>query len=222
MIDLAVITAVVAREPRPGARQVPLVAPPDHRPTSIRFSPVPARRWLLALAAAVAVVVSGLVASGAQAAVSCSFANAVVDVRMTADRDTAIFIVDGGGIRVNGSGCGTATTVNTDAVLVRDESDNPATPAVYDGNTVVAIIDAARFGPGKTDEPFPAEDEIEFYVDTNGGLDELRAGTPESSESQDLTVGNGGLSWTGDGDADVIGMPFDEVMLSAAGPASTR
>ena len=213
MIDLAVITAVVAREPRPGARQVPLVAPPDHRPTSNRFSPVPARRWLLALAAAAAVVVSGLVASGAQAAVSCSFTNAVVEVRMTGNLNSANLSVDGGAIRVNGSGCGTATTVNTDAVLVKDESDNPATPAGNDGNTYVGIAEPSRFGPGKTDEPFPLEDEIEFYVDTNGGTDRLTAGTLNTSESQNLTVGNGGLSWTGDGDADVIGMPFDEITI---------
>jgi Ca2+-binding RTX toxin-like protein len=220
MIDLAVITAVVAREPRPGARQVPLVAPQDHRSTRNRvamnrFSRVPARRCLLALAAAVAVAVSGLAASGAEAAVSCSFTNAVVEVRMTADRDTAVLTVDGGGIRVNGSACGTATTVSTDAVLVKDGSDNPDTTAVNDGNTIAYIEEPARFAPGKTDEPSPLEDEIEFYADTNGGTDRLIAGTDNSSESQDLTVGNGGLSWTKDGDADVVGMPFDEVSLVA-------
>ena len=106
MTDLAVITPNVAREPRPGARQVPLVAPPDHRPTRNRFSLMPARRWLLALAAAAAVVVSGLAASGAEAAVSCSFTNAVVEVRMTGNGDSATLSVDGGAIRVNGSACG--------------------------------------------------------------------------------------------------------------------
>ena len=197
---IAVITAVLAREPRPAA--------------VTRFSARPARRWLLGLAAVAAVVISGLAASGAEAAVSCSFANDVVDVRMTADRDAALLSVDGpGAIRVNGSACATATVFNTDAVLVKDASDNPATTPVNDGNTLVSIEQPARFGPGKTDELSPLEDEIEIYVDTNGGTDTLWAGDPNARESQALTVGNGGLSWTGDGDADVVGMQFDEVAL---------
>ena len=179
-----------------------------------RVIPMPARRSLLALAAAAAVVAPGLAASGAEAAVSCSFANSVVEVRMTGNFDSATLRVEGGGIRVNSSACGAATTVNTDAVLVKDESDSTATPAGNDGNTYVAIEEPARFGPGKTDEPFPAEDEIEIYVDANGGTDRLLAGPiSDSSESQDLTAGNGGVSWTRDGDTDVVGMPFDEVYL---------
>ena len=180
-----------------------------------RFIPTPARRSLLVLAAAAALVVPGLAASGAEAAVSCSFANSVVEVRMTGNFDSATLRVEGGGIRVNSSACGAATTVNTDAVLVKDQSDNTATPAGNDGNTYVAIEEPARFGPGKTDEPFPAEDEIEIYVDANGGTDRLVAGPiSDSSESQDLTAGNGGVSWTRDGDTDVVGMPFDEVYLT--------
>ena len=54
-----------------------------------RFSPKRARRCLLAAAAASAVVVSGLAASGAEAAVSCSFANSVVEVRMTSHGDNS-------------------------------------------------------------------------------------------------------------------------------------
>ena len=104
--------------------------------------------------------------------------------------------------------------MNTDAVLVKDESDNPATPGRQRRQHDRGIAEPSRFGPGKTDEPFPLEDEIEFYVDTNGGTDQLIAGTPNTSESHDLTVGNGGLSWTTDGDADVVGMPFDKVGLS--------
>ena len=205
MTDLAFIAPNLAPDPRPTRSRLLMN----------RFIPMPPRGSLLALAAAAAVVAPGLAASGAEAAVSCSFANAVVEVRLTGNFDSAALHVENGGIRANRSACGAATTVNTDAVLVKDMSDNPATPAGNDGNTYVGIEEPARFGPGKTDESFPAEDEIEIYVDANGGADRLVAGPiSDSLESQYLTAGNGGVSWTRDGDADVVGMPFDEVVLA--------
>ena len=49
---------------------------------------------------------------------------------------------------------------------------------------------------------------MEFFVDTNGGYDRLTV-----SEAISQSVGNDGVSWTSDDDADLIGMPFDEVTL---------
>jgi Ca2+-binding RTX toxin-like protein len=172
----------------------------------------------LALAGAAVLAAAGAGASGAEAAVSCSSATGVVTVRLTAHQDHATLIVkpENQAIRIEGTspvGCGTATTLNTDTVLILDESDNFATPAGNDGDTTVQIFKPHRFAPGKTDEPFPNEDEIEFLVDTKGGNDLLRAGASDVDDSYDLTVGNDGLSWNTDLDADIVGMPFDAVAL---------
>ena len=145
-------------------------------------------------------------------------------MRLTAHQDHATLIVkpENQAIRIEGTsqvGCGTATTLNTDTVLILDESDNFATPAGNDGDTTVQIFKPHRFAPGKTDEPFPNEDEIEFLVDTKGGNDLLRAGGSDVDDSYDLTVGNDGLSWNTDLDADIVGMPFD--MVALAGGRST-
>ncbi len=177
-----------------------------------------------ALAGAAVLAAVGAGASGAEAAVSCSSASGVVTVRLTAHQDHATLIVkpENQAIRIEGTsqvGCGTATTLNTDTVLILDESDNFATPAGNDGDTTVQIFKPHRFAPGKTDEPFPNEDEIEFLVDTKGGNDLLRAGGSDVDDSYDLTVGNDGLSWNTDLDADIVGMPFDAVAL--AGGRST-
>jgi len=173
----------------------------------------------LALAAAAVLATAGAGASAAEAAVSCSFANGVVTVRMTEHLNHATLIVkpENQAIRIEGTaqiGCGTATTLNTDSVLILDESDDFATPAGNDGDTTVQIFQPRRFAPGKTDEPFPNEDEIEFFVDTRGGNDLLRVGASDTDDSNDLTVGNGGLSWNTDLDADMVGMPFDQVALA--------
>ena len=178
----------------------------------------------LALAGAAVLAAVGAGASGAEAAVSCSSASGVVTVRLTAHQDHATLIVkpENQAIRIEGTsqvGCGTATTLNTDTVLILDESDNFATPAGNDGDTTVQIFKPHRFAPGKTDEPFPNEDEIEFLVDTKGGNDLLRAGGSDVDDSYDLTVGNDGLSWNTDLDADIVGMPFD--MVALAGGRST-
>ena len=96
-----------------------------------------------------------------------------------------------------------------------DESDNLSTPAVNDGNTVISIDEPASFGPGKTAEAGGAS-EIEFLVDTKAGEDALYAG---GSAAQVLVAGNDGVSWTSDGDADVLGMPFDLLLLFGGAPA---
>jgi Ca2+-binding RTX toxin-like protein len=166
-------------------------------------------------AAAVSLTAAGASAPGADAATTCKFSNDVVEVRMTQHKDSASFATASGTIGIGGpdgpvtcSG-GTPTTRNTDSILILDRSDNLATAAGNDGSTRVSIHEPAVFGPGKTDEPF-GEDEIEFYVDTLNGYDELTLG---GLGRQDITVGNDGANWTFDDDADMIGMPFDDIRL---------
>lgn len=166
-------------------------------------------------AAAVALIAAGAGASGAHAATTCKFNNAVVEVHMTEHKDEASFATASGTIGIGGNDgpvtCsgGTPTVRNTDSILVVDDSDNLATAAGYDGNTSVYIHEPTLFGPGKTEEPF-GEDEIEFYVDTKSGYDALTAG---GLGRQDITVGSDGANWTFDEDADMIGMPFDDIRL---------
>ena len=62
-----------------------------------------------------------------------------------------------------------------DTVLIVDDFDNPATPAVGDGDTVVAINETAYFGAGKTAEA-TGTSEIEFLVDPRAGTDQLSLG----------------------------------------------
>ena len=177
------------------------------------------RTTQLALAALVALVAACAGATGAHAATTCKFANNVVEVHITQHRERASFAVANGTIGIGGetttpvtcSG-GTPTTSNTDTILIVDDSDNLATPAGNDGNSTVYITEPKVFGPGKTDEPF-SEDEIEFLVDTKGGNDLFVAG---GFDGQDIFVGNDGVNWTFDLDADLIGMPFDEVALNGS------
>jgi Ca2+-binding RTX toxin-like protein len=168
-------------------------------------------------AAAVALTAAGASAPGADAATTCKFSDGLVEVRMTQHKDSASFATASGTIGIGGADgpvtCsgGTPTTRNTDSVLILDRSDNLATAAGNDGSTRVSIHEPVLFGPGKTDEPF-GEDEIEFYVDTLNGYDELTLG---GLGRQDITVGNDGANWTFDDDADMIGMPFDDIRLFA-------
>jgi Ca2+-binding RTX toxin-like protein len=168
-------------------------------------------------AAAIALALGGASAPGADAATTCKFSDAVVEVRMTQHKDSASFATASGTIGIGGPAgpvtCtgGTPTTRNTDAILILDRSDNLATAAGYDGDTRVSIHEPAVFGPGKTEEPF-SEDEIEFFVDTLSGYDSLTLG---GLGRQDITVGNDGANWTFDEDADMVGMPFDDIRLFA-------
>ena len=164
------------------------------------------------VAVAVAVAVAGASAGGAQAATTCTHSvPGLLEVYMSKHVDQARLTVSAAAIGVRGEvgtvACGgaPATTTSIDTVLVVDESDNLSTPAVSDGNTLVTINDPASFGPGKTAEADGAS-EIEFLVDTKAGNDELHVG---GTASQVLVAGNDGVSWTSDGDADVLGMPFD-------------
>ena len=159
------------------------------------------RTTKLALAALAALAVVGGGASGAEAATSCTFANDVVEVRMSEHGDAAGIVTESDTIAINGPGgrirCagGIPTTATTDTVLVVDESDNLATAAGGDGDTTVLIEEPATFRPGKTREGFDESSEIEFATDPRGGYDTLYVvGTGQRT----LVAGNEGLSWTTD------------------------
>ena len=177
-----------------------------------RISP---RIAAIAATAAVGLGAAGAGAPNADAATTCKFTNATVEVHMTAHKDSASFAIASGTIGIGGDtgpvtcNGGTPTTQNTDSILIVDDSDNLDTAAGNDGSTRVSIHEPEQFGPGKTEEPF-GPDEIEFYVDTKSGYDSLTAG---GLGRQDITVGNDGASWTYDDDADMIGMPFDDIRL---------
>jgi Ca2+-binding RTX toxin-like protein len=94
-------------------------------------------------------------------------------------------------------------------VLTVDDSDNLETATGNDGRTQLSIHEPADFAPGKTSEGAGLS-EIEFLVDPKGGRDQLVAG---GQREQTIRVGNGGMSWTSDLDADMIGMPFESVWL---------
>jgi hypothetical protein len=168
----------------------------------------------LALAAAAALASAGVGASGAEAATRCTVANGLLEVHTTESGDYASFATANGTIGISGrSGTitctgGTPTTRTVDTVLVVDDSDRPSTPAGYDGTTVVEINGPGPVGPGKTEEL--GEDEIGFLVDARNGTDYLTVG---GQSQRRLVVGNDGLNWNNDSDADVLGMPFDDIRL---------
>jgi len=140
----------------------------------------------------------------------------VLEVVMSAENDRAGFQTGpANSIRLFGQegevACtgGTPTTANVDTVLVVDESDNLNTPAGNDGGTLVSISEPATFSPGKTAEATGLS-EIEFLVDTKAGQDRLTLG---GSARQQLLVGSEGAEWNGDGDPEMLGMPFKNLVL---------
>ena len=87
--------------------------------------------------------------------------------------------------------------------------------AGYDGATTLAIDEPASFGPGHTQEPsYPSE--VEFLADMKGGADQLVLG---GFTSQSIPVGNNGIDWNVDSDADMVGMPFKRVVLKGSNAA---
>lgn len=165
-------------------------------------------RFLLALAT-VAVAVTG--AQTAQAATTCAEGGRVLTVSMTEHGDVATLRATPGGlIIVEGVSCaGTPTTTFVDTILVNDISDDPATPAGNDGATTLVIEEPAGFAPGHTQEPtLPGE--VEFLADVKGGQDRLIL---SGDKPQVIAVGNGGIDWNNDSDADMVGMPFEHLTL---------
>ena len=135
------------------------------------------------LGLAAALVALALAPGSASAATTCAHTTpGVLEVNLSAHNDLA-YLQDvgpgssacssaGGGVTCAGT---PPTQSNVDTVLIVDDSDNLATPAVGDGDTVVAINDPAYFGPGKTAEA-TGTSEIEFLVDTRAGTDQLSLG----------------------------------------------
>jgi Ca2+-binding RTX toxin-like protein len=180
------------------------------------------KQIVLVLTAGLAAAVTG--APAADAATTCTFSNAVLEVHMSAHRDLAsLSIAANTQISVGGPNGPVActgvvpATATTDTVLIVDDSDDPATPAAGDGATLLSITDPTDFSPGKTTEASTeGVSEIEFLVDPGGGRDDVVVG---GERKQGIFVGNDGMSWTADTDADMLGMPFESVLLHGGSEA---
>ena len=170
----------------------------------------------LALGAAAILCLAGAGAPSADAATTCRFADYLLEVHMTADGDSAHLTrfanteiaVSGPAGRVACTGA-VPTTKDADTVLIVDDSDDLATAIGNDGRTQLSIHEPADFAPGRTSEPTGLS-EIEFLVDPKGGRDQLIAG---GQRTQQIVVGNGGMSWNSDEEADMLAMPFESVRL---------
>jgi RTX calcium-binding nonapeptide repeat (4 copies) len=177
-------------------------------------------RLILALAAvAVAVAVTG--AQTARAATTCAEGGRVLTVSMTENGDVATLRASAGGlITVDGKSgivacAGTPTTTYVDTILINDVSDDPATAAGNDGATTLVIHEPASFAPGHTQElTFPSE--VEFLADVKAGQDRLIL---DGDKPQLIAVGNGGVDWNNDSDADMLGMPFKHLTLLGSNAA---
>ena len=163
-----------------------------------------------------AVAASGAGASGAEAATTCSLANGVLEVRVNSDDSTVAVKADFDGmIAVSPAGAcagGTPTVANTGTVVVVDESDDLRTSTPSDGDTTLEIVAADLFRRSSPPEA-DGTNEVEFAADMRGGDDALIAYTSSAPAGARLPAGAGGHSWTRAGDADMAGMPFDEVRL---------
>ena len=156
---------------------------------------------------ALVIVLAGVsaltLATPAGAAVTCTFNTDLLDVQISESDDSAVFGIGGGGTILVNNGAtpvpcgpgGPPTVDNTETVAVVDNSDDPATPTPFDGDTSVVIHDPASFAPGKTVESGSAQfSEIEFAVNSNDGSDdfELQGADPGADT---WVVGSGGINW---------------------------
>ena len=162
---------------------------------------------------AVAVALTG--AQTAHAVTTCGEGGRVLTVSMTQHRDAAILTASSAGyIRVESVNgpvpcTGVPDTTVVDTILINDLSNDPATQARDDGATTVDINEPAGFAPGYTQEPsLPSE--IEFLADMKGGEDRLIL---EGNKPHYIEVGDAGVNWNNDLDADMIGVPFKHVEL---------
>ena len=160
-------------------------------------------------------------AQTAHARTTCAEGGRVLTVWMTANGDLATLkTTPQGYITVEDTsgrvGCvGTAETTYVDTILIDDLSDDPTTPAAHDGATTLIIEEPASFAPGHTQEPrLPSE--VEFLADMKDGADGL---VLRGDKPQLIAVGNGGVDWNNDSDADMIGMPFKHVLLAGSNAA---
>lgn len=176
------------------------------------------RRSIVALAA-VTLVVALTGAQTAYASTVCAEGGRVLIVYMTDNGDQATLTSSGGVIHVQGRNgpvpcAGSPYTTYIDTILINDISDDTATPAGNDGATTLTIDEPVTFEPGHTHEGFSSE--IEFLADTKGGEDRLFI---DGVKPQVIAVGNGGVDWNDDLDADMIGMPFKHVELDGSNAA---
>ena len=150
---------------------------------------------------------------------------------MSASGDSAELEIGAGGTLLVNDGAtpvacgpgGPPTVTNTETVAIVDSSDDPMTPAPFDGKTNIVIHGPAAFAPGKTLEGGTAEfSEIEFAVNPNDGSDDLmlRGDDPGADH---WVMGSGGINWNGDiadpaADAELVVPPgFRELTLRTQG-----
>lgn len=186
------------------------------------------------LIAVIAVVAGALaLAPSAGAAITCQYdpASDQLSVQMGAENDhlqfqasvTGDILVRQQGPIVTCTG-GQATRTNTDTIVAVDNSNNPATPALNDGNTTVAINEPTSFGPGATLEQGNAlYSEIEFTIFPNGGTrDRMQIGGTTGTDDWVLGA-NSNINWNagvGDPSPDsefFLTQPFDEWSLDGGG-----
>jgi hypothetical protein len=169
----------------------------------------------LGLAAATTLIASaGINSTPAEAATSCKLTNDTLQVTMTEHRDSAAFTPALGTIAIGDSkgpltcSGGTPTVNNINSILIVDNSTDPRTREVFDGSTRVSINEPGNFKPGKSNQAFG---EIRWYTDMKNGRDELTIGS--NYQAFAWKFGNEGVNWSFDNDADMIGMPFDDIRV---------
>jgi Ca2+-binding RTX toxin-like protein len=181
-------------------------SPPNHRRTRSR----------LAALTAAAVAAMGLAGASSAGATTCTLDNGAMDLTLTADTTVqtaggTIAVSTPGGQPLTCTGGPTPTTTNTDVIRVLDLSDNPTTPAKYDGSTQLEIRDPQSFAPGATIETGDGPSEVEFVVNMAGGTADRLLATAGTA-GVDWTAGTYGFNWIDDSDPDVMGA-FDEIVL---------
>jgi Ca2+-binding RTX toxin-like protein len=192
-------------------------------------------RTAVAIGAATLGLIAALAgASRADAAVTCSYDDVfkLVTIELNEHNDLADLGLSGAMIRVRfgavpcpGAG-GPPTVNNTNAVLITDNSDDPATPAPTDGNTRVLIRNPNDFAPGATQEQGnPAFSEIEFQVNSREGFDQIELRSDDVSAGNDvITVGTSGINWNSSAadpapDSELTYSGLDELFF-AGGPGN--
>ncbi|MGH2661904.1 MAG: calcium-binding protein [Actinomycetota bacterium] len=149
--------------------------------------PAPGLRSPMAASAVVFLAIL-LLPGTAAAAVSCSVSVTTATVTMGSG-DTANLAVSGASITVNGTPCGTTSTVDT--IVVNGVG----------GNEVVNVsLAGGPFAPGATPEPTGVS-EIEISASLRGGSDSLVITGGAGVDT--VALGSLGINLTGDDDADL-------------------
>ena len=168
--------------------------------------PLPGRALTLA-----ATLITGLVLLAtpppAAAATTCAFAGSTATVSMSAAGDTgSIAVGTAGRIMLASAQCGTATTANTDTIVVNGNTG---------AETLTIDLSGGAFEPGLTAEG-TGTSEIEFSLDLGTGvLDRITITGGPGNEA--ITFGTSGMALNGDSDVDatVTGVELGTVNASA-------